>query len=327
MSRTYEFLGLRAVIESQPMSALLEKARRFALSDAPVLIQGESGSGKEVAARALHHFSMRCAQPWVDISCAALPEHLVESELFGHEKGAFSGAESRKEGLFELAHNGTLFLDEVGELEPRLQVKLLRVLDCGSYYRLGGTRKVQVNVRVVAATNRDLTAEIAGGGFRKDLFHRLSGLQLSVPPLRERRADILPIAGLLLETAAPASRWSAEAEQALVAYDWPGNVRELRNVVSASLALADGSVIELADLPPAVQAAISPSLDLARASLAVSGLMEGGGAEGGGLLQHAERQLIFTVLRDTDGHQERAARILGISSRTLSRKLKEYGAA
>src|SRR3984893_2801248 len=189
-----EFLGMPAVVASPAMQELLAMVQRVAQTQASVLIQGESGSGKELIARALHHYSLRCSKPWVDVSCAALPEHLVESELFGYEKGAFSGANSPKPGLFELAHNGTLFLDEVGEIEPRMQVKLLRVLEGAPYYRLGGVRKVSVDVRVIAATNQDLDQMIGTGRFRADLYHRLGQINLRVPPLRERTEDILPLA-------------------------------------------------------------------------------------------------------------------------------------
>src|SRR5204862_2704091 len=187
-------LGLPAVIHSAAMRRVMEMVKRVAQTDASVLITGESGVGKELVARALHEQSLRCNSPWVDLNCGALPEHLVESELFGYEKGAFSGAMQTKQGLLELAHPGTLFLDEIGDLDARLQVKLLRVLDGAPYYRLGGVRKVSVDVRVVAATNRDLERAVAQGRFRSDLFHRLSQFTLHVPPLRTRHADIEPLA-------------------------------------------------------------------------------------------------------------------------------------
>src|SRR5580692_11013425 len=191
--RTCVFLGMTAVIASEPMRRLLETVERVARSAATVLIVGESGTGKELIARAVHHFSPRGHKPWVDLSCAALPEHLLESELFGYDRGAFSGADTAKPGLFELAHQGTLFLDEVGELDPKMQVKLLRVLDGVPYYRLGGTKKVSADVRVVAATNQNLERMVAEGRFRGDLFHRLSQLTLRVPPLRARLDDIAPL--------------------------------------------------------------------------------------------------------------------------------------
>src|SRR5262252_948455 len=181
---THSFLGMHAVVKSKPMLDLLSVAERVGRTNAAVLITGETGSGKELIARAVHHYSLRCSKPWVDVSCAALPEHLVESELFGYERGAFSGADTSKPGLFELANHGTLFLDEIGELEPRMQVKLLRVLDGVAYYRLGGVRKVSVDVRVVAASNQDLERMVQSGKFRGDLYHRLGQICLRVPPLR-----------------------------------------------------------------------------------------------------------------------------------------------
>src|SRR4051812_16057545 len=198
IQETQLFLGMEAVIASQPMRSLMATVERAARSHASVLITGESGSGKELIARALHHYSQRSHKPWVDLSCAALPEHLLESELFGYEKGAFSGADVAKPGLFEMAHQGTIFLDEIGELDPKMQVKLLRVLDGVPYYRLGGVRKVSVDVRIVAATNRDLETAVGAGEFRQDLYHRLNQISLCVPPLRERAEDIAPLARYFL---------------------------------------------------------------------------------------------------------------------------------
>src|SRR5579862_620849 len=188
------FLGMTAVIASQPMLRLMDRVERAARSSASVLITGESGSGKELVARAIHQLSPRSHRPWVDLSCAALPEHLLESELFGYDKGAFSGADSTKPGLFEMAHQGTIFLDEIGELDPKMQVKLLRVLDGVPYYRLGGVKKISVDVRVVAATNQELEEAVAQGRFRSDLYHRISQITLRVPPLRKRIDDIAPLA-------------------------------------------------------------------------------------------------------------------------------------
>src|SRR6478609_2566235 len=194
MRRPQSYLGLSAIIASQPMQKLIELVIKVAQTNATVLITGESGSGKELVARAVHHYSLRCTKPWVDLNCGALPEHLIESELFGYEKGAFSGADSMKPGLFEAASTGTLFLDEIGELDPKTQVKLLRVLDGVPYYRLGGTKKVNVNVRVVAATNQHLEELVRAGRFRNDLYHRLAEVKLEIPPLRERPEDLLAIA-------------------------------------------------------------------------------------------------------------------------------------
>jgi DNA-binding NtrC family response regulator len=310
-----------AVISSPGMRQLIELAERIAQSNAAVLITGESGSGKELIARAVHHYSLRCAKPWVDVSCAALPEHLVESELFGYEKGAFSGADSPKPGLFELADHGTLFLDEVGELEPRMQVKLLRVLDGVAYYRLGGTRKVTVDVRIVAATNQDLEQMVETGSFRGDLYHRLGQICLRVPPLRERTEDIVPLAEHFLKQTNPRLSFTGEALQILEGHRWPGNVRELRNVVTKAAVLSREIEIGPDDLllapprPPASATTI-PMLNATSAGGSSGTLVN---------LDGMEKSTILRVLAQTNGHQQKAAELLGISRRTLSRKLKLYG--
>jgi DNA-binding NtrC family response regulator len=302
-------LGSEAVFHSAPMRDLMRRVQRAAQSSASVLITGESGSGKEIIARAVHAFSLRCTKPWVDVNCAALPEHLIESELFGYEKGAFSGADAQKQGLFELANGGTIFLDEIGELPPRTQVKLLRVLDGVPYYRLGGTRKVDVNVRVVAATNQDLQKAITVGAFRVDLFHRLAQLHLTVPPLRERRDDILPIAEFILERSAPECKLSSEAITELEAYTWPGNIRELKNALTKAAILCDDNMITAANLPDEIRS-ITYHDDPEPAENAN--------------LDDLERTAIMNALKSTDGHQQNAASLLGISRRTLSRKLRRY---
>src|SRR5438045_1780006 len=219
------YLGMPAIVASDAMARVLENAQRVARASVAVLITGETGSGKEIVARAIHQMSLRCSKPWVDINCGALPELLMESELFGHEKGAFSGAESAKAGLFELAHTGTFFLDEVGELDPRMQVKLLRVLDGVPYYRLGGQKKTSVDVRILAATNQDLETASAAGRFRSDLFHRLTEFQIHVPPLRDRIDDIVPLAEHFLSQHSEEGRFAAETKKALQEYFWPGNIR------------------------------------------------------------------------------------------------------
>ena len=196
--KQHVYLGVAAIVASQTMCDVMDLVERAARTSATVLITGETGTGKEIVARAIHHYSLRASRPWVDFNCAALPEHLVESELFGHEKGAFSGADSVKPGLFDLANTGTLFLDEIGELELRVQVKLLRVLDGVPYYRVGGQKKIPVDARIVAATNQNLQAAVEARRFRADLFHRLNQCQIRVPPLRERRDDIVPIAQYFL---------------------------------------------------------------------------------------------------------------------------------
>ncbi len=248
MQPSKTFLGMEAVIESEQIRTLLGTVERVARSQATVLITGESGSGKELIARAVHHFSSRSHKPWVDLSCAALPEHLIESELFGYEKGAFSGADASKPGLFEMASGGTIFLDEIGELDPRVQVKLLRVLDSVPYYRLGGTKKVSVDVRVVAATNQDLEKAVAEGRFRCDLYHRLAQFTLQVPPLRERVADIAPLARYFLAQQDSRLSFAASAIAALEAQPWPGNIRELRNVITKTAVLAPREEISAGDL-------------------------------------------------------------------------------
>ncbi|MDP8983246.1 MAG: sigma-54 dependent transcriptional regulator [Acidobacteriota bacterium] len=306
------FLGMTAVVASRTMRELLAFVQRVAQTNATVLISGESGSGKEVVARAVHHHSLRCNKPWVDVSCAALPEHLMESELFGYEKGAFSGADSPKPGLFELADHGTLFLDEVGELEPRMQVKLLRVLDGAPYYRLGGVRKVSVDVRVIAATNQPLEELCRAGKFRGDLYHRLSQIAVCVPPLRERLDDIPPLAELFLRQQNPSATLSSCAVEALLAHSWTGNVRELRNVITRAAVLAPGLDIRRSDLSPEMQ---RPRLNgVAAATESSDSNLEG-----------MEKRMILDVLNRTKGHHQQAAELLGISRRTLSRKLKLYG--
>ncbi len=309
-TRPQSFLGLSAIIASQPMQNLMQLVIKVAQANATVLITGESGSGKELVARAVHHYSLRCTKPWVDLNCGALPEHLIESELFGYEKGAFSGADTMKPGLFEAASTGTLLLDEIGELDIKTQVKLLRVLDGVPYYRLGGTKKVTVDVRVVAATNVNLEEAIQAGRFRADLYHRLSPIQIRVPPLRERVADIGPLAAFFLEQHDPRRRFTEEAIEILARYSWPGNVRELRNVVTRAAVYSSGEEIGPGDLPPEIAGKPMPAV--APDQIGTYSL--------DGLEQHT----IFKVLAQTGGHQQKAADILGISRRTLIRKLKLY---
>lgn len=306
-SEKCEFLDKTAIFTSAPMKRLLEQVRKIAASNATVLITGESGSGKEIIARAIHHFSPRSAKSWVDVNCAALPENLLESELFGYEKGAFSGADSSKPGLFEMANQGTLFLDEIGELDHKIQAKLLRALDGSSYYRLGGVRKIPVNIRLVTATNRDLKKAVSDGSFRPDLYHRLSQIQIQVPPLRDRPEDVVPIASYFLAEQNPDLSFSPEVAERLRAYSWPGNVRELQNVVIRAAVLASSNEIVLDGLPDElVKEAFSASLE----RLAV--------------LPQLERDAIIKAL-DESGEQRLAAEKLGISRRTLQRRVKAYG--
>ncbi len=295
------FVGRETIVASQAMQQLMHLVRRVAQMKVSVLILGETGTGKEHIARALHHYSLRNARPWVDVNCGALPEHLMESELFGYERGAFSGADCAKPGLFELADTGTIFLDEVAELSPVMQVKLLRVLDGTSYYRLGGVKKVSVDVRVIAATNRDLERAVEQGKFRRDLYYRLNEFAVEAPPLRERPEDILPLAEYFLRQFSDTGWFSAEAQTILRNWPWPGNIRELRNTVASAMIHSENYEIAAACLPANMQA-----------------VKETAG------LECVERRTILDALSTTGGHQQRAADILGISRRTLSRKLKQY---
>lgn len=304
--------GVTAVVRSPALRRVMGLLRRVAAHNAAVLIMGETGTGKELVARAVHYYSHRRERSFVDLNCAALPEHLAESELFGYEKGAFSGAESTKPGFFELADGGTLFLDEIGDLDPKMQVKLLRVLDGVPYYRLGGKNKVSVDVRVLAATNRDIEAAVRSGKFRRDLFYRLSQFQLLVPPLRERPEDILGIAEYLLHGHHPRSRFTEDAVRALQEYPWPGNVRELRNLIFTTVMHADNAAVEIRACDLVFENAISQSKSTKTAA---------GHGDG---LNGVEKQVILDTLARTGGHRGRTAEQLGISRRTLSRKLKEY---
>ena len=304
---TREFLGVAAVFGSEEIRRILSLVEKVARTNAAVLITGESGTGKEVIARAIHHYSLRCSKSWVDVNCAALPEHLLESELFGYEKGAFSGDDSSKPGLFELADHGTLFLDEIGDLDVRMQVKLLRVLDRAPYYRLGGVKKIAVDVRLITATNQDLKTAVQEGRFRSDLYHRLCQVRLSIPPLRERLDDVLPLAEHYLATEKPGLRFSKEVLDRLCKYSWPGNVRELRNVVVRAAIFAPGPEITVSDLPE---------------EFGEDGFTAGIHNLAG--LDELERNAILKALEETNGHQQRAATKLGISKRTLQRKIKSY---
>ena len=298
-------------------SPALEKVRqavaRIAPTDSTTLILGETGVGKEMVARLLHAHSRRQDRPFVVVDCAALHEHLLQSELFGHEKGAFTGAGRLKHGLFEVGHSGTIFLDEVGEMSPEVQAKLLRVLETGRFRRLGGTQEIAVDVRVISATNRDLRGAIARGHFREDLFFRLALLTVNVPPLRERRDDVR----LLIEhfTAqfnqrfSRSKRFGPAALAVLLRYPWPGNVRELIHVVQQSIVLADADVIEPEDLPASITLAAN---DGAPASGEMASLRE------------MQRRYVLSVMESVGGNRAQAARILQISERTLYRLLGRY---
>ncbi|HVH86643.1 MAG TPA: sigma 54-interacting transcriptional regulator [Terriglobales bacterium] len=322
---TLDLPGAQAVFRSESMRRLMLMVERVARHNAAVLIIGETGTGKELIARALHFHSLRGDGPWVDVNCGALPEHLVESELFGYEKGAFSGADGSKPGFFELANKGTLFLDEVGELEPKLQVKLLRVLDGVPYYRLGGTKKVAVDVRLIAATNQELDQAVREGRFRGDLYHRLSQFQLRVPPLRDRKEDIILLAEHFLRSDHPQARLSPAAAAILEAYRWPGNVRELRNLMMRAGALCTNNVVEPTDLPVEVEYS-EPQLSVAAAMPQKIGSFpqpSRSTVPSGGGLRDIKRHRILEALARHKGHQGLASEELGISRRTLSRQLKQ----
>src|SRR5438270_1284747 len=297
------------IVRSDALKRVMRLVEQVACHPAAVLIVGETGTGKEMIARSIHSHSLRCNKAWVDVNCAAIPEHLVESELFGYEKGAFSGADAQKIGLFEMADGGTLFLDEIGDLEPRVQVKLLRVLDGAPYFRLGGSKKVSVNVRVVAATNQDLEELVRAGRFRNDLYHRLAEFKLEIPPLRERPEDLLGIAEQVLRQHYPASRFSRDAVSALLSYEWPGNVRELRNAIFRAVMLARNPNVEITAEDLKLNKTVQPA---------------GGKAPLSQDLDHLEKQIVFDTLERCGGNQGKAAQALGISRRTLLRKLKVY---
>ncbi len=295
----------KIISRSALMEEILNTVRRVALSNMPVLIHGESGTGKELVARAVHDNSHSYDGPFIPINCGAIPENMLESELFGHEKGAFTGAVTRKPGLLELAHNGTLFLDEIGELNQALQIKLLRIIETGRFFRVGGTREIQVCVRYVAATNKDIKTEVDRGCFRPDLYYRISALTIHLPPLRERKDDI-PLLIEHFRNCNPSFRqrkFSDSALRILMDYPWPGNVRELQNVIHRALLLAPQDLIGPDDLP----ADLRPLRAASRR------------------LEDVEKEYILRILHEEGGHRGKAADILGIDPKTLYRKLVGYG--
>jgi two-component system response regulator HydG len=310
-----ERYGLPGLIaQSSAMQTVLELVERVAPTDATLLIQGESGTGKEVIAKAVHHASPRAARPFVAVNCGAVPETLLESELFGYEKGAFTGAAGRKEGRFELANGGTLFLDEVADLSLVTQPKILRVLQEGEFERLGATRTIQVDVRIVAATNQDLADMVKDKRFREDLYYRLNVITVRVPPLRERHEDIRVLAQHYLRVyAAKNGRklegFSNEALERLESYAWPGNVRELENLIERTVLLARKDRIDAEDLPEEVAGVKRPPRD------AILELV-------GTPLADIEQRLLDETLRITGGNKTQAAKLLGIDVRTVARKLE-----
>jgi two-component system, NtrC family, response regulator AtoC len=312
---------------SEAMKEAVRLVSRVAPSDTSVLITGESGTGKELIAQAIHRLSTRSEGSFIDLNCAAFQESLLESELFGYEAGAFSGAKSRKLGLVELADGGSLFLDEVTELPAQLQAKLLRAIETRTFFRVGGVRKVEVNVRIIAATNRNLESVVSDGSFRSDLLYRINGFQIDLRPLRERPEDIEPLARHLLKlvggTNPPAI--AADAFAALSAYHWPGNVRQLRNCLERAVILSNNGMITLSELPPEVVRApftappamvpIQPGSLTEVPTVSPSGSLS---------LREVERQQILSALEQTGWHRGKTAEILGISPSTLYRRLRDY---
>ncbi len=299
------------IAKSSKMQRVIEVIKVVAKSNATILITGESGTGKELVARAIQSQSHRRSKPFVAVSCAALPESLLESELFGHEKGSFTGAYAQKKGKFEFANGGTLFLDEVGEMSANIQVHLLRVLEEKEFTRVGGNESIRVDVRVISATNKDLRRAIEKQEFREDLYYRLNVVTIELPPLRERKEDVPLLAEHFLHKFAQENHkeitgFSHEAAEFLLDYDWPGNVRELENVIERAIILAKGGLVTIADLP-------HENLSLTRSALTGKNLKE------------VEKSHIFNVLSETGGNYSEAARILGITRMTLYNKAREYG--
>jgi len=326
------------IFTSQAMADVIHLIERVAPSDTSVLITGESGTGKELVAQAVHRLSNRATGAFIDLNCAAFQESLLESELFGYEAGAFSGAKGRKLGLIELADGGTLFLDEVTELPAQLQAKLLRAIETRTFYRVGGVRKVEVNTRIVAATNRNLETVQTDGSFRSDLLYRINSFQIALPPLRERTDDIELIARhLLKQLGASAFELTPEAMNALKNYNWPGNVRQLRNCLERAVLLANDNRITLNELPPEVA---RPLVTAANMPLMTAPRNNNGGSDAASngndsstssnaptpaSLREVERQQILSALEQTNWHRGKTAEVLGISPSTLYRRLRDYG--
>jgi transcriptional regulator with PAS, ATPase and Fis domain len=298
------------------MREFIATVHRIVETDSTVLITGETGVGKELIADAIHNLSGRSEKPMVKVHCAALSEALLESELFGHEKGAFTGAIGRKRGRFELAHTGTILLDEIGEINQAVQIKILRVLQEKQFERVGGEETIDVDVRIISATNRDLRSEIESGSFREDLFYRLNVVNIHVPPLRERKGDIpLLTAAFVKEFARENGKAvegvDARARAALHRHSWPGNIRELRNSIESAVVMAKGTIITAEDLPPSVDTG-GDDTDYIKIGL-------------GSSLESAEREIIRSTLLANKGNKTKTAGVLGIGRKTLHRKIAEYG--
>jgi transcriptional regulator with PAS, ATPase and Fis domain len=311
----------RIIAESQAMRDLLSLVNKVAVSEATsVLVEGENGTGKDLIAKTLHYQSQRQSGPFMAINCAAIPETLLESELFGYEKGAFTDARAQKRGLFELADQGTLFLDEIGEMPLSLQTKLLRVLENQTFRRLGGLRDININIRIVAATNRDIREALKEGAFRQDLYYRLNVIQLVVPPLRDRPQDIMPLARFFIEHYNQKFKQhmegvSPEAENLLLTYNWPGNVRELRNAIERAMILEDTAYIQPASL----------HISVGQSAFAAAAAADPGSFAGDDMsLLEQEHRLLGQALERTGGNQSQAARLLRITRDTLRYKMKKF---
>jgi Nif-specific regulatory protein len=310
----YDFSNILGT--SGPMRLVYEQVAQVARTDTTVLVRGESGTGKELIAQAIHYNSLRAKRPFIKVSCAALPESLIESELFGYERGAFTGAQTSKKGRFELADGGTLFLDEIGELNLAIQVKLLRVLQSKEFERLGGTKTIRVNVRLITATNKDIEKAITEGAFRDDLYYRLNVFAIFIPPLRERKPDLLLLADHFLEKASRAhgkhiKRISTPAIDMLMSHHWPGNVRELENAIERAVVVCDGQVVHAHHLPPTLQAAASSGTVM---SLSLKDAIDA-----------YEKDLIQDALKTSRGNRAKAARLLSTSGRIMNYKVRQLG--
>ena len=295
---------------------MMQIINQVASTKASVLITGESGTGKELVADAIVSLSDRKDKPFIKVHCASLSESLLESELFGHEKGAFTGATAQKRGRFELADGGTIFLDEIGEINPSTQVKILRVLQEREFERVGGEKTIKVDVRVIAATNRNLLEEVKKGAFREDLYYRLNVVHIEVPPLRERKEDIELLALNFLdqfnkEDGRKIEGISSQARKALLSYDWPGNIRELKNSIESSVVLARGNIIQLEDLPAQITSQVAENKSSITIDLPVT-------------MEEAERKIILSTIEYCAGNKSRASELLEIGRKTLHRKLNEY---
>jgi len=314
ISEKYSFENI--IGKAEGMRRVFELIRRASPTDSTILISGESGTGKELVAKAIHYNSARAGGPFVKMNCAALPEGLIESELFGHEKGAFTGAIRAARGRFELADGGTLLLDEISEIQSALQAKLLRVLQEREFERIGSGQTIKTNVRVIATSNRDLKEEVARGGFRDDLFYRLNVIPIEIPPLRRRLEDIPLLCEYFLnkygqKMGIPARTLSQKAMQIFMGYPWPGNVRELENVIERATVISKNQELGPVDFPPEIAAGISGTLR--------------GGMDVGLTIDNAEKLLILKTLKAQGGNKTKTAELLGISTRTLRNKLQEYG--